>query len=394
MYELLRAYAFDTGKSVDAIERMQPRLMASPFDGEAFAQALPHLEVIAETSIFLGYKQTAELATKLRRVLMTARKSGTALSAATGGEVANICAVIREQTVVIGQFGAEAIGLEIPQHRQPEAEAPATQAAKRGPARFIPLEDVVVGARLRQVNETKVAMLAESIAAIGLQTPISVAPGVDGRPVLVAGLHRMEAIRRLGLAAIEAVTVVLDDLNRELWQIDENLIRSELTQLERDQHVQRRRKIFEALAERGSETGRNSPGLGGRGRKGFAADTEAKTGVPKRRTNEALRRISSIAPDVQEAIKDLPLADVALELEALAALPADAQRRVVRIVRDGNTTSIRAAVAQSGPNRLERELRGLQRAWRLAGPIARKEFLNWLASDENMTGKAKDSTAA
>jgi hypothetical protein len=128
MYELLRAYASDTGKSVDAIERMQLRLMASPFDGEAFAQTLPHLEVIAETSIFLGYKHTAELATKLCRMLNSARKSGTALSAAAGGEVANICAIIREQTVVIGQFGAEAIGLEMPEHRAPEAEGP----AKRG----------------------------------------------------------------------------------------------------------------------------------------------------------------------------------------------------------------------------------------------------------------------
>ncbi|MBX3456507.1 ParB N-terminal domain-containing protein [Ferrovibrio sp.] len=71
----------------------------------------------------------------------------------------------------------------------------------------IPLEKIYVPTRLRgTVDQAKVEALAEDIVSNGMTTPIQVR--VDGaRFVLVAGLHRLEAIRYLGEKTITAFTV-------------------------------------------------------------------------------------------------------------------------------------------------------------------------------------------
>jgi sulfiredoxin len=56
------------------------------------------------------------------------------------------------------------------------------------------------------LDPARVEALAESILADGLRTPISVRRDKD-RYVLISGYHRLEAMRRLGEAAIEAYLV-------------------------------------------------------------------------------------------------------------------------------------------------------------------------------------------
>ena len=58
------------------------------------------------------------------------------------------------------------------------------------------------------------------------------------------------AARRLGWQSIPARIAPLDALRAELAEIDENLIRQELTALEEAEHLQRRVEILEALGER------------------------------------------------------------------------------------------------------------------------------------------------
>jgi ParB-like chromosome segregation protein Spo0J len=52
--------------------------------------------------------------------------------------------------------------------------------------------------------------------------------------LLVTGLHRLEAAKRLGWDEIDALFVTGNEIDRELQEIAENLHRSELTVLERD----------------------------------------------------------------------------------------------------------------------------------------------------------------
>ncbi|KAF0136331.1 MAG: hypothetical protein FD152_1050 [Xanthobacteraceae bacterium] len=76
-----------------------------------------------------------------------------------------------------------------------------------------------------------------SIERLGLLTPIMVRSRADDELTLIAGRHRLEAVRRLGWESIPAVFLYGDDTDARLWEIAENLHRAELTVLERAEHI-------------------------------------------------------------------------------------------------------------------------------------------------------------
>jgi ParB family chromosome partitioning protein len=70
---------------------------------------------------------------------------------------------------------------------------------------------------------------------------------VDSDGNLLAGYHRYLALRELGWEEVPVVVVELDALRRELATLDENIVRHELTELERAEMEARRREIYEML---------------------------------------------------------------------------------------------------------------------------------------------------
>ena len=80
---------------------------------------------------------------------------------------------------------------------------------------------LVITPRRRKLDAAKVAALADSIKEIGLQHPISVwSETTDSEVHLVAGLHRVEAVKKLGWDDIPCFFLSLDDPDRRLWEID------------------------------------------------------------------------------------------------------------------------------------------------------------------------------
>jgi len=73
----------------------------------------------------------------------------------------------------------------------------------------VKLSDIYVPAKLaRTLDEAKVETRAEDILEHGLETPVQLRRDEErGRYVLVAGLHRLEAVRALGEETIEALIV-------------------------------------------------------------------------------------------------------------------------------------------------------------------------------------------
>lgn len=73
----------------------------------------------------------------------------------------------------------------------------------------VKLDEIYVPAKFRPtLDPAKVETLAESIIAEGLKTPIQVRRDEDKqRYVLIAGLHRLEAVRTLGETTIQAFIV-------------------------------------------------------------------------------------------------------------------------------------------------------------------------------------------
>jgi hypothetical protein len=83
----------------------------------------------------------------------------------------------------------------------------------------------------REIDKNAIDGLADSIQAIGLQHPITIRRDSDGACVLVAGRHRLEAHKRLGIPRISA-RIMEEGLGR-LWSISENLHRVDQSQLDR-----------------------------------------------------------------------------------------------------------------------------------------------------------------
>ncbi len=214
--------------------------------------------------------------------------------------------------------------------------------------RFI-VNDIRVGEDRRAIDPKKVEALAESIEIIGLQTPITVwTAGDDGgghsAVHLVAGLHRLEAYKKLGLKLIEAFRTSGGELDRDLWRIDENLMRSDLTELERADHTARRAKIIRARKQLFAKSAKKaSPNRPNEGQADFDKDTAAATGRSVRGVQADKRRGEKIAPDVQDAIKDTPAADIGVELDAIADLDPKDQPRAVARVNSGASKNFREA---------------------------------------------------
>ena len=108
----------------------------------------------------------------------------------------------------------------------------------------LPIDRIQVGPLHRSLSQETVAVLANSMKEIGLQTPITVWANGDD-PLLVTGLHRLEAGKKLDWDSIPVSFVTMDETGREMWEISENLHRADLTKEERDKHIRRYAALLE-----------------------------------------------------------------------------------------------------------------------------------------------------
>ena len=270
---------------------------------------------------------------------------------------------------------------------------------------LVPIAKIRIGSRLRGLREPALVDLQESIARIGLRVPISVATGIEKRQgdadgvafLLVAGAHRVEACRRLGWEEIEASIVQMSADEQLLWEIDENLCRAELTELERGEHLTKRKEVYERLHPQskqhiagavaaneamGNATDNSSVAS-------FAADSAGKTGASDRDIRRSIRRVTKIDEKVRDRIRSMPeIADSGVELDALAELAPAEQRRAVALVEDGQALSIRdarrtiersalrPAPSPKAAQQIENaQFSTLMRAWNTAAQSARDRFL-------------------
>ena len=204
----------------------------------------------------------------------------------------------------------------------------------------IPIASVRVGARKRPLDGAKVAALAASIAEMGLLQPIGVRP--DG--TLVYGYHRLEACKQLGWTEIPAVIVAGDDLHAELAEISENLIRHELTLLERAEHLARLKAIYEQLYPNARGVGR--PAKNSATVAAFSEWAAAQTGLAQRTIRHYVQLAESIAPEVREAIRHTPIADDGRELQQLASLEHAEQRAVAELLTSRTADSVKTATRE------------------------------------------------
>jgi ParB family transcriptional regulator, chromosome partitioning protein len=116
----------------------------------------------------------------------------------------------------------------------------------------------------------------------------------------------------------------LSGLSAELAEIDENIVRNELTTLERSEQLARRKEVYEAIhpktqhgGDRKSEKSRrNDFALNS-----FAMDTATKTDVSPRTVQQEVQIASKISGPAKEMIRDTPVADDKTSLLEIARMP-------------------------------------------------------------------------
>lgn len=219
----------------------------------------------------------------------------------------------------------------------------------------------VLPRRMRGLRPEVIDELAKSMAANGLLQPIVIRPAESIGHYLIAGRHRLEAARKLKWDSIRCS--IVNGLEADaalLAEIDENLIRADLTLAERAAHVAARKPLYEKLhpeTKRGGRPGKRT-GKGGKYKSQnetstFVADTAKKT----------RRGRSSVARDVHrgENIVVLPeitgtCLDTSEQLDALAKLPHDEQRQLAERAKAGEKVDAKSASKKRKRQQRELEL--------------------------------------
>ena len=200
------------------------------------------------------------------------------------------------------------------------------------------LNEIEIQQSARPYNATEVVALKASIQAIGLQTPLTVVER-DGRYVLVAGRHRLEALRLLKAERVPVRIVAFDDVEARLWTISENLHRNELTVTQRAEQIAEWIRLTEGKRKEVSAQLGPKP-QGGRPESGVNAASR-ELGITRQEGQRAVK-IDAIVPAAKDAMRLARLDNnqtVALkvasyvdddQVEAVAEIVAEREQRAKR----------------------------------------------------------------
>lgn len=257
----------------------------------------------------------------------------------------------------------------------------------------IALRDIVVGDRLRKVDEAKANGFAESILKVGHKTPIEVIAQKKGKKyLLIAGEHRYRAHQIAGLKSIRAEVKETEtdtpELEIKLHEIDENLIRHELTPLDRAIFLGERQRVYEEMHPE-TRNGAN----GGRGGKkneneivSFSKNAAEAIGIGERTIQRATMIYKALSPELKERLQGTFLANKEGELHNLAKLDPAKRMEIVDTVladEDQKTSVMVAADKVYGKPNTEKSpedkaYEALIKSFRNAPKKAKQAFLTHL----------------
>lgn len=210
----------------------------------------------------------------------------------------------------------------------------------------IPISEIKINSGRRKADPTHVSELSKSIADVGLLNPVT----VDSSYTLIAGLHRLEAAKLLSWAEVECTVCDIDSIRAELAEIDENVIRRNLTNTEVSGLLARRKKLYETLHP--ETIARNRPGHVNNHQgssdnvslepkaKSFVEDTAEKLGVSTRTVERHLYLAEHLTPKVSEILKKMDKQPPRCELMKLARLEPGQQEECAALFMSGEIKSV------------------------------------------------------
>ena len=198
---------------------------------------------------------------------------------------------------------------------------------------WLSFDEIDISDNARPYNATDVVTLANSIRAIGLLTPLTVIER-SGRYLLVAGRHRLEALRLVHADKVPVRIVDFDDVEARLWTISENLHRAELTVTQRADQITEWIRLTEAKLQ-SSQVGTKGP-VGHRPPSGVNAAAR-DLGVSKSEAHRAVK-IAAITPEAKEAAREAGIANNQSALLKVASYADEDQVEAVATIAKSKAT--------------------------------------------------------
>lgn len=201
--------------------------------------------------------------------------------------------------------------------------------------------------RLRPIDPDHVELIAASILERGLITPLRVRADGEGSWILIAGGHRLAALKNLRwteLVVGEHVVIAdVDELAAKIDEIDENLARHELNALDRAIFLAERKRLFIAVHAEAARGGDRKSQKFLEKIKGqtlpfdssFSKQTANRIGISRRTIDLAIQLVEKLDAEAIAALRGTPLETNQKELFALAALEPEKQRAVANSIKRG-----------------------------------------------------------
>jgi len=200
------------------------------------------------------------------------------------------------------------------------------------------LSEITTGSEYLR-TDTDVETLKKSIENIGLINPLT----INKENALLAGSRRFQAVTELGWTEVSVHIVDKDALEQELISIDENLVRTPLSNLELERCLNRGREIYEELNPDANKVDLSNETLNTENTQkqkekekldtnSFAAITAEKTGLSKSVIKSAIKR-DELASDSVKKARGLGELN-ASQTNAIIQLDKDIQEEVLPLISD------------------------------------------------------------
>ena len=212
---------------------------------------------------------------------------------------------------------------------------------------MIKISEIRVNPNRRKPDPESVQSLAKSITALTLLNPIT----IDQNHELIAGLHRLEAAKLLGWEEIPCNVCDLDGLQKELAEIDENIVRRTLDYMEECTQLARRKVIYEALqpetkqGQRNGQTSKTAPGAVLE-TKSFSEDTAEKLGIHERTVRKKVKMGRDLTPETKKIVKENSI-PVKKALK-LSNLPPEQQEEAAKQIASGDVDTVEEYLEHNG----------------------------------------------
>lgn len=186
----------------------------------------------------------------------------------------------------------------------------------------IAVEMIRLNGNLRSVDQDKVKDIVESVRAVGLIHPLTLSSDY----YLLSGRHRFEAIKALGRTSVECRVLPYkhDSPEAKLVEIDENLMRREITVLEQGEYLLERDQVLKVMGSRLSRgikrsTDSAKPAVTA-GLAKTTAEMAAEIGLSERTARVRMQIARRLTPVQRDRIRATPLADRANDLLEIAQI--------------------------------------------------------------------------